>query len=70
MAGVWLGEVLRDVVYGKIEIVSVSHALLNRIPFDLRQCPIFCVNLSGTILTLSPFPASIQILNIFRINIL
>lgn len=39
IAGVWLGEALRDVVYGKIEIASVSDALLNRIPVDANTHP-------------------------------
>jgi hypothetical protein len=39
IAGVWLGEALRDVVYGKIEIASVSDALLNRIPIDANAHP-------------------------------
>jgi hypothetical protein len=39
IAGVWLGEALRDVMYGKIEIASVSDALLNRIPIDATAHP-------------------------------
>lgn len=39
IAGVWLGEALRDVVYGKIEIASVSDALLNRTPVDANAHP-------------------------------
>jgi hypothetical protein len=39
IAGVWLGEALRDVVFGKIEIASVSDALLNRIPVDANAHP-------------------------------
>lgn len=34
IAGVWLGEALRYVVYGKIEITAVTDALLNRTPED------------------------------------
>jgi hypothetical protein len=39
IAGVWLGEALRDVVYGKIEIAAVADALLNRIPVDANAHP-------------------------------
>lgn len=39
IAGVWLGEALRDVVYGKIEIASIPDALLNRIPLDANAHP-------------------------------
>jgi hypothetical protein len=39
IAGVWLGEALRDVVYGKLEIAAVSEALLNRTPVDANAHP-------------------------------
>lgn len=39
IAGVWLGEALRDVVYGKIKISAVADALLNRIPIDANAHP-------------------------------
>ncbi|MCL4561458.1 MAG: transposase [Chloroflexi bacterium] len=39
VAGVWLGEALRDVIYGKIEVASVSDTLLNRTPVDTNSHP-------------------------------
>lgn len=39
IAGVWLGEALRDVVYGKIEIAALADALLNRLPIDANAHP-------------------------------
>ncbi len=39
IAGVWLGEALRDVVYGKVEITAVAQALLNRMPVDANAHP-------------------------------
>lgn len=39
VAGVWLGEALRDVVFGKIEIASLPQALLNRTPVDANAHP-------------------------------
>ncbi len=39
VAGVWLGEALRDVIYGKIEVASVSDTLHNRTPVDTNSHP-------------------------------
>ena len=39
VAGVWLGEALRDVIYGKIDISSVKESLLNHIPVDVKEHP-------------------------------
>jgi hypothetical protein len=39
VAGVWLGEALRDVVYGKIDVASVAQALLNQTPVDVKAYP-------------------------------
>lgn len=39
VAGVWLGEALRDVIYGKIDISSVKDALLNHTPMDVKAHP-------------------------------
>lgn len=38
-AGVWLGEALRDVVYGKIDVTSLADALLNPKPVDANAHP-------------------------------
>jgi len=37
--GVWFGEALRDVVYGKLEIAQVPEALLNKTPVDPNAHP-------------------------------
>ena len=37
--GVWLGEALRDVVYGKLDIAQVADALLNKPPIDANAHP-------------------------------
>ena len=37
--GVWFGEALRDVVYGKLEIAQVPEALLNKPPVDPNAHP-------------------------------
>ncbi len=39
MIGVWFGEALRDVVYGKLEITQVPDALLNKPPVDANAHP-------------------------------
>lgn len=39
VVGVWLGEALRDVVYGKLEIAQVPEALLNPPPIDANAHP-------------------------------
>lgn len=39
LVGVWLGEAVRDVVYGKLEITQVAKALLNQPPIDVKQHP-------------------------------
>ena len=37
--GVWFGEAMRDVVYGKLEIAQVPEALLNKPPVDPNAHP-------------------------------
>ena len=37
--GVWFGEAMRDVVYGKLEIAQVPMALLNKLPVDPNAHP-------------------------------
>ena len=37
--GVWLGEAIRDVTYGKLEVSQISEALLNKPPVDANQHP-------------------------------
>jgi hypothetical protein len=39
VAGVWLGEAIRDVVYGKIDVSLVAEALFNPIPVDAKIHP-------------------------------
>jgi hypothetical protein len=39
VAGVWLGEAIRDVVYGAIDSSAVSAALLNNPPIDFKAHP-------------------------------
>lgn len=39
VAGVWLGEALRDVIYGQIEIPSLAEALLNPPALDVKAHP-------------------------------
>lgn len=39
LAGVWLGEALRDVVYGQLEVAQVWQALLDRPPVDANLHP-------------------------------
>ena len=39
VVGVWFGEAIRDVVYGKLEIAQLSHALLNKPPIDANEHP-------------------------------
>ena len=37
--GVWFGEAIRDVVYGKLDIAQVPEALLNKPPVDPNKHP-------------------------------
>jgi len=39
VVGVWFGEAIRDVVYGKLDIAQLSHALLNKPPIDANEHP-------------------------------
>jgi hypothetical protein len=39
VVGVWFGEALRDVAYGKLEIAQVPMALLNKLPVDPNAHP-------------------------------
>lgn len=39
VVGVWFGEALRDVVYGKLEVAQVPDALLNPPPIDANAHP-------------------------------
>ncbi len=39
VVGVWFGEAIRDVVYGKLDIAQVPDALLNKPPVDANQHP-------------------------------
>ena len=39
VVGVWFGEAIRDVVYGKLDIAQVPEALLNKPPVDANQHP-------------------------------
>jgi hypothetical protein len=39
VVGVWFGEALRDVVYGKLEVAQVPQALLNPPPIDANAHP-------------------------------
>jgi hypothetical protein len=39
MIGVWFGEALRDVVYGKLELSQVPDALLNKPPVYINAHP-------------------------------
>ncbi len=37
--GLWFGEAIRDVVYGKLDIAQVPDALLNKPPVDANAHP-------------------------------
>ena len=37
--GVWFGEAIRDVVYGKLDIAQVPNALINKPPVDVNAHP-------------------------------
>ena len=39
IVGVWLGEAIRDVAYGKLDVSQVSAALLNKPPVDVNAYP-------------------------------
>jgi hypothetical protein len=39
VVGVWFGEAIRDVVYGKLDIAQVPDALLNKPQVDANQHP-------------------------------
>jgi hypothetical protein len=39
VVGVWFGEAIRDVVYGKLDIAQVPDALLNKPPIDANTHP-------------------------------
>lgn len=39
IAGVWLGEAIRDVVYGKLDLAQLPDALLNKPPVDVNTHP-------------------------------
>jgi hypothetical protein len=39
VVGVWFGEAMRDVLYGKLDIAQVPDALLNKPPVDPNQHP-------------------------------
>lgn len=39
IAGVWLGEAIRDVVYGHLNVSQIAEALLNRPPVDVNAHP-------------------------------
>ncbi len=39
VVGVWFGEAIRDVVYGKLDITQVPDALLNKPPVDANEHP-------------------------------
>jgi hypothetical protein len=39
VVGVWFGEAIRDVVYGKLEVAQVPEALLNKPPVDKNAHP-------------------------------
>lgn len=39
VVGVWFGEALRDVLYGKLEIAQVPDALLNKFSIDANEHP-------------------------------
>jgi hypothetical protein len=39
VVGVWFGEAIRDVVYGKLDIAHVPDALLNKPRVDANQHP-------------------------------
>ena len=39
VVGVWFGEAIRDVVYGRLEIAQVPDALLNKPPVDANEHP-------------------------------
>jgi len=46
VVGVWFGEAIRDVVYGKLDIAQVPDALLNKPPVDANEHP-KCLLYSG-----------------------
>jgi len=39
VVGVWLGEAVRDVVYGQIDVASLPNALFNNSPVDVKAYP-------------------------------
>jgi hypothetical protein len=39
VVGVWFGEAIRDVVYGKLDLVQVPDALFNKSPTDTNAHP-------------------------------
>jgi len=39
VVGVWFGEAIRDVVYGKLDVAQVPDALLNKLPVDANAHP-------------------------------
>jgi hypothetical protein len=39
VVGVWFGEAIRDVVYGKLDIAQVPQALLNKPKVDANEHP-------------------------------
>lgn len=39
VVGVWFGEAMRDVVYGKLDVAQLPEALLNKPPVDKNAHP-------------------------------
>ena len=39
VVGVWFGEAIRDVVYGKLDIIQITEALLYKPPVDTNTHP-------------------------------